>query len=176
MSDDDSPVKKKRRFHNKYKSAWTQEFSFIKPSRKGDIFTFCELCKNDISVSHSGYYDIKRHISTEKHKANSRSVKSTSSLHAFQPSNTKSEKVIQAEVLLQGFITEHNLPITVNDHFSMLCKRMFPDSEIAKSISCGRTKGTHIILQMASDSLIRVRETMVANKRPYSLSTDGKNL
>ena len=58
--------------------------------------------------------------------------------------------IITSETLFSYFIAEHNLPFTVTDHFSKLCKQMFPDSKIAKKkkkkkFSCGKTKTTQII-------------------------------
>ena len=91
-----------------------------------------------------------KHVGTAKYKGNAKDVQSSRSLAMFLPGSSKSytdnitQSEINAETLFQGFILEHNLPLTINDHFTRLTKRMFLDSEIAKSYSCGRTKGTHI--------------------------------
>ena len=69
--------------------------------------------------------------------------------------------VINTQVLFQGFLTEHNLPIAVNDHFSKLTSRMFPDSEIACEYSCDRTKATHSAYTIASDSVKGVKKGML---------------
>ena len=42
------------------------------------------------------------------------------------------DDIITSETVFSYFIAEHNLPFTVTDHFSKLCKQMFPDSKIAK--------------------------------------------
>ena len=116
------------RWNNKFKKKWTEDHVCIKSSRKGDTFAFCEVCRADFTISHGGYNDVKRHLNTEKHKANARAVANTSKvafLHA--------KKVLgatNAEVLFQGMVMEHNLPLAVNDHFSKLVHRMFQDSEI----------------------------------------------
>ena len=43
----ETPEKKKARlrYDNVFKTAWTDEFHFIKHSRKGNKFAFCELCR-----------------------------------------------------------------------------------------------------------------------------------
>ena len=43
----ETPEKKKARlrYDNVFKTAWTDEFHFIKHSRKGNKFAFCEFCK-----------------------------------------------------------------------------------------------------------------------------------
>ena len=43
----ETPEKKKARlrYDNVFKTAWTDEFHFIKHSRKGNKFAFCEFCR-----------------------------------------------------------------------------------------------------------------------------------
>ena len=79
----------------------------------------------------------------------------------------QSTAVINAELLFQGMVIEHNLPLALNDHYSKLVSRMFPDSEIARQYACGRTKATHIAYSVASHSVDGLK------KAPYSLATDG---
>jgi hypothetical protein len=47
MNMSETPEKKKARlrYDNVFKTAWTDEFHFIKHSRKGNKFAFCEFCK-----------------------------------------------------------------------------------------------------------------------------------
>ena len=47
MNMSETPEKKKARlrYDNVFKTAWTDEFHFIKHSRKGNKSTFCELCR-----------------------------------------------------------------------------------------------------------------------------------
>jgi len=75
--------------------------------------------------------------------SNAKDVETSQSLSMFASGSSKrsiAQSVIHAETLFQGFVTEHNLPLAINDHFSKLTRRMFPDSEIAKQYSCARTK------------------------------------
>ena len=37
--------KARLRYDNVFKTAWTDEFHFIKHSRKGNKFAFCEFCR-----------------------------------------------------------------------------------------------------------------------------------
>lgn len=80
-----TPVKKKPspRYDNMFKAEWCVTHSFIKPSRKGKLYAFCEPCRAAFSISHAGYGNITRHIGCEKHKANVRAVQNTSSLTMF---------------------------------------------------------------------------------------------
>ena len=49
MNMSQTPEKKKARLHydNVFKTAWADEFHFIKHSRKGNKFAFCEFCRTD---------------------------------------------------------------------------------------------------------------------------------
>lgn len=46
------------------------------------------------------------------------------------------------------FLTEHNLPFLLLDHFTKLLPSHCPDSQIAKRIKCRRKKGTHLCTQV----------------------------
>ena len=118
------PEKKKAclRYDNVFKIAWTNEFYFIKHSRKGNKLSFCEFCRTDFSVKHGGHSDVTKHVGTAKHKGNAKDIQSSRSLAMFLPGSSKSstdnitQSLINAETLFQGFIIEHNLPLTINDH------------------------------------------------------------
>ena len=67
--------------------------------------------------------------------------------------------MITAELYFVTFIAEHNLPFLASDHFTKLCKVMFPDGDIAKRYSSGRTKSTtlvkHTLAPTLSDQVVR---------------------
>ena len=58
-------------------------------------------------------------------------------------------KVLKSEICFAHFIADHNLSFATADHFTKLCKCMFPDSKIAEAFSCAHTKTaalvTHIL-------------------------------
>ena len=119
------------------------------PSKKGATHVYCALCQTDISIASGGVYDVRRHVDGKKHKEYARSVASQVPIKAALQSSSASasvdRQVTVAEVYFATFIAEHNLPFSASDHFSKLCKVMFPDSEIAKKFSSGRTKTTALV-------------------------------
>ena len=38
-----------KRYDNTFKSSWTDKFPFIKASRKGNMYAFCEYCQADLT-------------------------------------------------------------------------------------------------------------------------------
>ena len=58
-----------------------------------------------------------------------------------------SESAIKTEALWAMFIAKHNIPFVASDHANKLFPKMFPDTELAKQLSCGLTKTTAIVTQ-----------------------------
>ena len=54
---------------------------------------------------------------------------SISSVMARASKDAMSEKVMKSELYFARFVAEHNLSFATADHFTKLCKVMFPDSE-----------------------------------------------
>ena len=93
-------------------------------SKKGPSFIHCKICTVDFSVAGGGVHEVKRHMETKKHKDNAKGM--------IQTKNTLQNDITTAELYFTTFIVEHNLPFLAADHFTKLCKSMFPDSKIDK--------------------------------------------
>lgn len=171
-----SPDKRqsKIRYACKFNADWTRNFPCIVKD-KLDSHAFCRLCSSSFSISHGGINDVRRHIATTQHSNKERDTSSTPTLvNMFKEKNPLEEKVTEAEVLFTNFVVEHNLAFSVADHFTSLCKKMFPDSQIAQKFSCRRTKTTHILNKaMAPIQQQRVAELCRNNK--FSVMMDESN-
>jgi hypothetical protein len=62
MSEWICPKRQKKRRLVYVMTAWTDEFHFIKHSRKGNKFAFCEFCRTDFSINRWG--DVTKHVGT----------------------------------------------------------------------------------------------------------------
>lgn len=110
---------------------------------KDDIieYGFCKVCNVNIFPNK---VDLLRHGKSEKHVHLIKTVNSSKSLD--QLLNTKHyNKVRAAELTLAAAITVGNVSFQFMDILSPLCVQIFPDSKIAKDLSCRRTKATSII-------------------------------
>jgi hypothetical protein len=172
----------KRRYENTFSDKWSTTYTFIKPSRLGEHHAFCEYCRTDISISHGAMNDLVRHANSNKHSLNAKAVAQCPSVSdKFRQSTSMKSKIIKAETLMVGFLVEHNLPIASSDHLYKLAHCMFPDSKIAASLACGRSKTTHILQTIAAQSVKEVTSTIAENEHDgvssqwFSLATDGSS-
>ena len=171
----ESPVRKKGKYDQTFKQNYTERWSFIKPSTRGTVYVFCNICKAHISIKSGGSYDIKMHIKTSKHISLAKSVASNKNIQSmFCSESSKSDlAVVRAEALFADFLIEHNLPISNSDHATSLLPCMFPDSKIAQKYSSRRTKTTEITHTLASYEKSDIIKDL--KHMPFSLATDGSN-
>ena len=78
------------------------------------------------------------------------------------------------EVMVTNFLVQHNLPIATADHLEPLFKEIFPDSAIASSYSCARTK-TSAILNEAFAPHCHKYVVEHCKTHAYGVGTDGSN-
>ena len=127
-----------------FKSEWED---FPIRAVTGDKHKFhCIPCGKNVSCHHQRLGDVKVHCERDMHKKNLGQLKKQKTLRfASNEVTTHSKKVTNAEVKVTNFLIQHNLPIATADHLGPLFKEIFPDSSIASSYSCGRTKTAAIL-------------------------------
>ncbi|XP_041978531.1 uncharacterized protein LOC121735744 isoform X1 [Aricia agestis] len=167
---------KKKKYSVSYKPDWEKDDLFegwLSKSNKGPDFAYCKVCSCDINITRGGKNDIKRHKETKKHESNKLKIRGQQSLdQMITKKSTSLEKLVkQSEIRIAAFIVEHNIPINVMEHFPDLIRAVCPDSEVAKRITCGRTKTTKIISEVLGRSDVDIMvEAMQTNR--FSLTAD----
>ena len=67
--------------------------------------------------------------------------------------------------MLCELMVHRNLPFPAADPFTKAVKRMFPDSQIAKELQCGRKKATGLVKELAHmrqiDIVTRIKEPSI---------------
>lgn len=140
-------MKRRKVYKQKYSARWEELPSFsnwLAPSTRGVEFALCKPCGVHLVA---GMSELKKHLNTSKHKKNvqTRSKQPTVFDMAKVATTTKLDhQAKEGEICMVGFVVEHNLPFSVMDHLPKLVKRVCPDSEIGKKLSCARTKATSI--------------------------------
>ena len=114
--------------------------------RKGrnDYEAECLVCKSGtyISVVHKGNGDLNTHLQSEKHRKAVRwGAASTKMTNYFVTAGSKCEdEITAAEGTLAFHAVKHHHSFLSMDCTSVLLKKIFPDSNVAKKFSSGRTK------------------------------------
>ncbi len=139
---------------------------------------FCDLCKTSFSVGHGGEYDVKRHRLTETHKKRVQQKETSKSMDAFlRPKNDfLADKVTAAEVMSVYHTVQHATSNQAGDCGTKLAPTIYPDSDIAKRMACGRTKAEAIVTDVLAPA--SVEDCLKVLRRPLNeqreATTKGK--
>ena len=89
----------------RYLSSWTLPPG-ITAKGKGPSFAYCQFCKDNFSVTHGGFNDVKHHVHSEGHEKRYKEVSENRTMESFTVEHVSnlSSKIILAEVAMQ-----HNL-------------------------------------------------------------------
>lgn len=119
---------------------------------------------------------MKRHIAGKGHLSRSKARLHTKPLTSMfvQKDSDADILVRKAELRFTGFLAEHNLPLAAADHLGGLIRSSFPDSKIAQSYACARTKATCLLNDAIAPDLMM---NLVSDMRTslFSLCVDGSN-
>ena len=75
--------------------------------------------------------------------------------------------------MVSSFIVEHNLSISAADHLGQLFKNIFPDSQIASSYACARTKA--FCITKAFQPYYHKQIIDYCKNHPFTVGHDGSN-
>ena len=131
----------------KRKCTFTNEMQEKHPCfRKGrnDCKAECLVCKSGtyISVVHKGNGDLNTHLQSEKHRKAVRwAAASTKMTNYFVTAGSKREdEITAAEGTLAFHAVKHHYSFLSMDYTPILFKKIFPDANVAKKFSSGRTR------------------------------------
>lgn len=139
--------KKKRQYKHIFNNDWTKQFAWLKNMKPDSKVgkAFCILCNKTLSGS---FFHIKRHENSCIHKKNVNAQKISPSVN-FDLSKISQKKDFlqqkEKELKMIAFIAEHNLPISIMDHFLAFIKSICPESKLIQNIHCGHTKANLIL-------------------------------
>lgn len=173
-----TPKRKKTgaaKYRSKFKVEWTKTYP-IRAVRNNECAFLCIPCNKTIRCDHQGLKDVKDHCDTATHKKLLKATKSQPSIAGLfrPPESSRDTAVIRAETVVTNFLIQHNLPLATADHLGPLFKTIFPDSDIAKWYSSGRTK-TSAIVNKAMGPHCHNYIVQHCMEHPFSLGTDGSS-
>nr|XP_055037244.1 uncharacterized protein LOC129424964 [Misgurnus anguillicaudatus] len=147
-----------------YKKDWESEYLWLKGVEGDTERAFCDLCK----TSFSGEYDVKRHRLTETHKKRVQQKETSKSMDAFlRPKNDfLADKVTAAEMTSVYHTVQHATSYRAGDCGTKLAPTIYPDSDIAKRMACGRTKAEAIVTDVLAPA--SVEDCLKVLRRPLN--------
>ncbi len=122
-------------------------YNWVKPV-KGHSQSFFEVCQSYFSISHGGEHDVKQHSKSESHKKRTTQREMCRSVYAFllkPKDDCQTDKVTAAEITSVYQTVQHSQSHRSADCGSKRAPIIFPESEIARKMSCGRTKSAAIV-------------------------------
>ena len=133
---------------NNFSADMGKIFDFVAKSSKSNHHFYCKVCCKDVSISHQGLCDVKRHGEGKVHKQKYSFLKCQRPLNFKSASDPVHQKITAAEIRNNTVtIAHYNAALCLSDHIGQMQRKIFRDSEIAKSYHCARTK-TACILTM----------------------------
>ena len=152
----------------KYKVEYAHKWPVLQKSKISGNHVYCQMCRANINIGHSGLYDCRKHIESMRHVHTT--GKACSKINTFFSKDTKFA-TINAEMLFTSFLIEHNIPIAVGHHSGPRFKRMFPDSKIATQYASGQKKTTAIVETLAKECDDNI--STILEKGPNSIAADA---
>jgi len=111
---------------------------------------YCTLCRREFSVARGCLSDVKQHVGGSEHKKNDRSATTSAATDTFfaKVFSVEHQKVLAAELTSVYHAIQHNQSYASTDCLNKLVHQQFSDSEIAKKVSCRRTKSKAIVKEV----------------------------
>lgn len=164
----------------KFQDGWIETLNAQAWLRKGSTpsVATCTACNSDVSVAQAGIQALRQHEKGAKHIAAVAAKKTQQSIQQFfaAPKTEKvdaksADKVTEAELRWCLHLCETNTPLHSQDHAATLFGRMFPDSQVAKNMTCGRTKLSYLLLH-GLDPFFHNSLVDILRSTPFSIACD----
>lgn len=140
--DQESKINPKKKYEQKFLSAWLTDPEFKEWLQKRNEAPYCKLCECKLSCAKTA---LKRHKENKKHKELIQ-IQASSPITSLLGSHVKNAARI--EIKLCSFITENNLPISIVENLVPLLRDLFPSDQALCEVMLGKQKATNVIRQV----------------------------
>lgn len=156
----------------KYKASVREEWLLKYPCfiKDGDHSVECKACHCVINVKRGSIKQLEKHVATKKHYKNSSAVSNNRKVDSMTFTD-KMRKTANSELIFCYFLAKQDHAFTTADDFNSMAVKLFPDSAIAKSYACGRTKATTLVTTVLAPE---IQKEILAQcfERPFSVLLD----
>jgi hypothetical protein len=122
-------------------------------------------------------FDLEAHVNSAKHKKQTQSCSNTPQVSEFfiKRNSKTEERIIATEGALSFHAVKHHLSYISMDCTSKLNQVIYSDSEIAKKVSCARTKTEAIVNNVLAPHFVAMAIQDLNKISCFGISTDGSN-
>lgn len=136
-------------YQQTFKKEWLEDEElkeWLQPDSADKYSALCSVC--DCKLKNCNKSSLMAHKASIKHVKNLKVKKAQVNIQQHfkkVPGLSHQEKVAKAELIISGFMAEHNMPFLQADHLVNVLKKAFADSDIAKDISLKKTKASYLL-------------------------------
>ncbi|CAF3185040.1 unnamed protein product [Rotaria sp. Silwood2] len=170
-----------KRYCSKFKKEWlfNSSFStFLRECKTDPTKALCVVCNIQFSIQNSEVGDINRHTKSKKHLEYLKSAESNRSkpiYETFHMATSELNKLCAAEGTMVFHAVQHSHSYISQDCTINLSKKCFPDSSIAKNITCNRTKAHEIACNVLAPSITNSVVLELLDVAFFSVCYDASN-
>lgn len=163
-------------YNQSFNEEWIKDLEFkdwLQQDKINKSASYCKCCCN-FTLKNANRSLLIKHKNSAKHKTNFESAKSKTDISQFlnKEHSAESEQIAESELIIAGFFSEHNIPFAHAEHFvATICKRAFPDSQVAAKIAMKETKMS-CVLQDGIAFYEKLALTDICKKHKFSIITD----
>jgi len=160
-------------YFSKYDALWRKKYPCIEAVKNDAHSFYCTCCMKKLSCKHMGIGDVRRHVQSSSHQKASQGLEKQAKLSFVSPGNSSQKKIERAEVKMSILLAQHNIPLSLADHLSLMIRNVF-DGDVTKGYACAKTK-TSCILNGAVSPLLKNELISIMQNSPFSLCIDGSS-
>ncbi|CAF4030934.1 unnamed protein product, partial [Rotaria sordida] len=174
-----SSINVTKRYISKFKKEWLSNpkySSFLKECKNDRTKVLCCICNVQFSIQNSGVTDINTHMKTKKHQDCVKSTEANKSKTidaSFSTTTNELNRLSAAEGALVFHGVKHSHSYLSQSCTINMTKKCFPDSSIAKNITCDKTKAREIACNVLAPVFTNTIIQDLKNVSYFSISYDA---
>ena len=125
-----------------YRAAWEKDYSWLAPVKTDHHKAYCKRCAKRFQIDDNGLSQVKSHAKCHKEDPRQQKFRVENQTAVLQKRIELSpeNQVVKAEILQALHFAENTYSFSSAATDSERFQIMFPDSQVAKSFSQGKTK------------------------------------
>lgn len=174
-----SRVPQKKTKYGKYLTSfqdkWLTEYEWL--VKRDNYNGECKICRSTLNIKYEGVRALTIHSQSKKHNVSIFNRDSSQSISNFFTKKSSKEEdnvsAIEATSVYHGI--KHHHSFNSQDCTNKLFSTLFPDSSLAKKVSCGRTKCTSVCESILAPAAQEILVNEIKEAKYFSVGIDASN-